>query len=747
MPGRRSCLLTVLATVCGFLVATGVGEPALAATADLVNEPFTNATTTASTWVLPAAATSTSFPTQANDACLTASSNTSQTPIPGCAMTSGGQAGLQLTTNALTQEGGLAYSSSVPSSLGLDVTFNSYQYQPAGTPTSAADGIVFFLAASDPTNASSSPITLGEPGGYLGYSGNAGTGAGLTRGYLGVGLDVFGNYSNPGIDGSGCTGDPTSGQTPESVTVRGPGNGTTGYCMLSTSLAGDPLDSSTPQAVPVEVAVNPTGSALTDAGGFSVPGNSYVVQWTPIGASSALTQTAGLPSASGFVPDSSWLDGNGVPLQLSFGWSAATGASTDYHTISNVDVRTLNGTPPTLAVGLTDNSGGTARSGATVTYLAKTTLTGSPETRTITLTDTFPAGLTPETPQTLPSSPGPTGTGWSCGVTNVQVVTCTRPPTTPLGPLPGVTIPVLVSIPPGTPPTPLADSATAGAPDATQGTGTDTETYSAAPTATVLSIIGQPVNSQVNAPMTNADNTTTHIRVAADVTAGGAVDTTYTGNVTLSISTNPPGNGSFVVNHVATPTITVAAVAGIADFSPIVVNAVGFGYKLTASATGLTSATTTSFDVNGVASSCPTGQSCTVKTTSTGGQTASVQALAGTGNAIITATFGGNVAAIHPCTGATSGVLTFSGNRQKLITLTLPIKQLSLVFCYGQPTPFLDILYRPTTYFSPVNQEYEGLLPLCLPKFTGPCVKSLSLSKTAETVVIQSGTADPRVMG
>jgi large repetitive protein len=728
MPGRRSCLLTVLATVSGFLVATGVGESALAATADLVNEPFTNPTTASGSWVLPAASVS-----ETNDACLTASSNTSQTPIPGCATTAGSQPGLQLTTNGLNQEGGLAYSSSEPSSLGLDVSFNSYQYN--GT---AADGIVFYLAASDPTNASTSPITLGQPGGYLGYAGNAGSAAGLTRGYLGIGLDVFGNYTNPAYDGSGCSNDPTSGKTPESVTVRGPGNGTAGYCMLSTSLAGGTLDSSTPQAVPVEVAVNPTSSTLTAAGGFSVAPNSYEVQWTPIGATTALTQSGGLPNATAFVPDSSWVDGNGVPVQLSFGWSASTGANTDFHTISNVDVRTLNGTPPTLAVGLTDNSGGTARSGATVTYTAATTLSGSNETRPITLTDTFPTGLAPQTS-------GLGGTGWTCGV-NGQVVTCTYPPTTPLGALPAVTMPVLVSIPAGTPPVSLTDNATAGAPDATQGTGTDTETYAPAPTATVLSITGQPVDTQVNTAMKNADNTTTHVLVAADVTAGGAVDTTYTGNVTLSFGANP-GNASFVVGGSPAPTITVAAVAGIADFSPIIVNAVGTGYTLTASAAGLTSATSTPFAVAAAATSCPTGKTCTVTTTNPTGATAAVQAQAGTGNAIITATFGGNVVPIHPCTGATSGILTFSGSRQKVITLTLPIKQLSLVFCYGQPTPFLDILYRPVTYFNPVNQEYEGLLPLCLPKFTGPCVKSLSLSRTAETVVILSGTADPRLMG
>jgi hypothetical protein len=304
---------------------------------------------------------------------------------------------------------------------------------------------------------------------------------------------------------------------------------------------------------------------------------------------------------------------------------------------------------------------------------------------------------------------------------------------------------VLVSVPPG-PAVSLTDTATAGASDATQGTGTDVQTYAPAPTATVLSFITQPVDAQVNTAMKNADSTTTHIRVAADVTAGGAVDTTYTGNVTLAFANNP-GSASFVVGGNPAPSITVAAVNGVADFSPIIVNAVGFNYTLNATATGLTAATGNSFNVAGAATSCPSGTTCTVSTTSPStGLTASIQAGAGAGNSIVTATFGGNVAPIHPCTGAAAGILTFSGNRMKTITLTIPIKQFALVFCYGQPTPFLDILLHKTTYFSQANQEYEGLLPLCFKGFTGPCVSSISLTKTTEKVVILSGTADPRVM-
>ncbi len=97
----------------------------------------------------------------------------------------------------MSQEGGLVYGSSVPSSLGLDVTFDSYQYDSGNGP---ADGIAFFLAASDPTNASASPITLGPSVATSGTRPTRSTARGLTHGYLGFGLDVFGNYSNKELD-------------------------------------------------------------------------------------------------------------------------------------------------------------------------------------------------------------------------------------------------------------------------------------------------------------------------------------------------------------------------------------------------------------------------------------------------------------------------------------------------------------------------------------------------------------------
>ena len=239
----------------------------------LFTDSFTNATT-AEPMYLPAGTGAT------NVACLTAGSSTTQTPVPDCASSGGDTAGqgvLRLTSNAGNLEGSAFYSTSLPTANGLDLTFNTYQYGSS----SEADGIAFSLGATDPSNPSA-PVNMGPAGGHLGYSAGsaAPAGVGLAHGYMGFGLDVYGNYTNSQYDGSGCT-DPswlTASAHAQNVTVRGPGNGMVGYCVLDSTLnsahggglGGKKLDNITgtdstrsTSVVPVEVALNPqhgTGS-------------------------------------------------------------------------------------------------------------------------------------------------------------------------------------------------------------------------------------------------------------------------------------------------------------------------------------------------------------------------------------------------------------------------------------------------------------------------------------------------------
>jgi hypothetical protein len=220
------------------VVAVGLAVPAPGASAAgtvLFNQPFHDNTVDG-----PAGSVSLpTSPTGTNSACLTAAGNATANPLASCPAPTDAQGSgkLRLTPNTTTQEGGVFASTTVPTSQGLDVTFNSYQY--AGT---SADGIAFVLAAADPANPQI-PAAMGQSGGALGYSARTSVApalAGLTDGYLGVGIDAYGNFSNK-YEGTGCT-DPAniSGPMAGQVVVRGPGNGTVGYCALQSSAARRP---------------------------------------------------------------------------------------------------------------------------------------------------------------------------------------------------------------------------------------------------------------------------------------------------------------------------------------------------------------------------------------------------------------------------------------------------------------------------------------------------------------------------
>ena len=72
--------------------------------------------------------------------------------------------------------------------------------------------------------------------------------------------------------------------------------------------------------------------------------------------------------------------------------------------------------------------------------------------------------------------------------------------------------------------------------------------------------------------------------------AGGNLVTTSTASITIAIGTNPSGGA-------LSGTLTHAAVAGVATFSGVSINKAGTAYTLTATSSGLTSATSTAFNV------------------------------------------------------------------------------------------------------------------------------------------------------
>src|SRR6202041_3061465 len=259
-------------------------------------------------------------------------------------------------------------------------------------------------------------------GGPLGYSAMNSTNAGLSHGYLGIGIDPYGNYSNK-FEGTGCT-DPANiaQRMPGQVVVRGPGNGTVGYCALQSSAATATSPALTLRAttraastVPVEVVYNPSSSPVTTASGLTVPAGDYDVTFTPVGGP-ARSLVGALPVVPSGLYPASWVNANGIPKQVTFGWGGATGSNTDFHEIDNALVNTLNPVPQ-LAVSQTSYAAATLTPGSPVTYKVAASSSGATESLPVTVTETLPSGVLPV---------GASGTGWVCGAPSGQQISCTN---------------------------------------------------------------------------------------------------------------------------------------------------------------------------------------------------------------------------------------------------------------------------------------------------------------------------------
>jgi autotransporter-associated beta strand protein len=236
-----------------------------------------------------------------------------------------------------------------------------------------ADGITFFLADASKT------FGVGAYGGSLGYAQKTTAGGapaninGMNGGYLGVGVDEYGNYSNPTEGRVGGIG-----SVPNAIAVRGPGQGLTGYNYLG-------------------------GTGNLGANSIAFPG--YTTRPTGTDTRSVemiLTATNQLTvymSSGGgaYVPLYSIdLSGYARPDQLIMGFTGSTGGSTDIHEIQNVSLSSVaanlwtnTGADSKWATGTDWHGGSVPVAGADVlldnTYVntAQTIDVGSAQTRSI----------------------------------------------------------------------------------------------------------------------------------------------------------------------------------------------------------------------------------------------------------------------------------------------------------------------------------------------------------------------------
>ncbi len=182
---------------------------------------------------------------------------------------------------------------------------------------SGADGVAFTLS-----DAAITPVPGGF-GGSLGYAQRDGVTPGFAGGWLGVGLDEFGNFSNPSESRVGGPG-----SRPDAVALRGSGSGTAGYPYVAGTATLSPgIDISGNVAGP-----NHRYRITVDSRAGSGAGAQVSVErrTTSTGAFTSLIAPFNIFTAN---PAQA-----AVPTNFRLSLTGSTGGSTNIHEIDNLQV-------------------------------------------------------------------------------------------------------------------------------------------------------------------------------------------------------------------------------------------------------------------------------------------------------------------------------------------------------------------------------------------------------------------------
>lgn len=250
---------------------------------------------------------------------------------------------LRLTEAKANQKGYMYVLQGFPTTLGIIADFEYKDWRNVADSYNGADGFCVYLFDASVSDAN---FKLGGYGGSLGYatySNPAGT-TGLSGGYLGIGLDAYGNYANNGENrhGSAPAGMLTSGMLPNAFVLRGPTSSTytSSNIYLTSAALGDRTGTVNDIRTRNEIDYNKVTATRPADNIFyrrvqvmiTKPGTDYVVtvKWRKENQSD-FTQVFTYTLSSATYP---------IPANLKLGFSASTGGGFNFQEIRNIILTT-----------------------------------------------------------------------------------------------------------------------------------------------------------------------------------------------------------------------------------------------------------------------------------------------------------------------------------------------------------------------------------------------------------------------
>ncbi len=244
---------------------------------------------------------------------------------------------LRLTSNQASQRGYMYIDIPFSSAFGIKASFEFFSYGGDG-----ADGLTFFLY-----DAAVPVFSIGGFGGSLGYA-NRTDEAGLAGAFLGVGFDEFGNFGNTSEQKNGGFEGVGDSEVSNSIVIRGPGNGYTGYQFIKgrRTMEGGVDGLPSDQRFPISSGGIGTGR-VTDPNQPGYRQVEIILERNPNGVGYLISLVMQFTVEPNIPRILTIFDREPYPYEapenLKVGFAASTGAYTNFHEIRNLVVEVANG--------------------------------------------------------------------------------------------------------------------------------------------------------------------------------------------------------------------------------------------------------------------------------------------------------------------------------------------------------------------------------------------------------------------